>query len=71
MKESAILAECKLCDAILSDKTDLVEHLRTEHDALEIASFVATVMLQGEERDKAAKGFHRKFDNLKNELVQH
>ncbi len=70
MKESTLLAECKLCDTILSDKTDLVEHLRTEHEALEIASFVATVMLQEEERERTAKGFHRRFEHLKGELVQ-
>ncbi len=71
MKESTILAKCKLCDAILSDRTDLVEHLRTEHEALEIASFVATVMLQEQERERAARGFHRRFDQLMSELVQH
>ncbi len=71
MKETRLIGECKLCDSILTDKSDLVEHLRTEHGALEVASFVATVMLQEEGRESVARAFHRRFDHLKNELAQH
>ena len=45
MKQSTFSAEGKLYVAIFCDKSDLLELLRTERDLLEIASFVATVML--------------------------
>jgi len=64
------LTECKLCEAVFSDRTDLVEHLRTEHELLEVTSFVATVMVQEEDRERAGREFHRRFDDLKNQIVQ-
>ncbi len=71
MEDITELVECKICDERFPDKTDLVEHMRTDHELLEVASFAANVMVQEEERDKAAREFHRRFDHLKKELVSH
>ena len=71
MQDSMDLIECKICDGTFPDKTDLVEHMRTEHEMLEVASFAANVMVQEEDRDRAAREFHRRFDHLKKELVSH
>ena len=71
MEDSTEMIESKICDGRFPDKTDLVEHMRTEHELLEVASFAANVMVQEEDRDRAAREYHRRFDHLKKELVSH
>jgi tRNA U54 and U55 pseudouridine synthase Pus10 len=60
---------CKICERDFADKTSLVEHLRIEHEILEIASYAASTMIQEEERDKVAREFHRQFEQIKRELA--
>ena len=60
---------CRICDREYPDKTALVEHLRLEHEILEIASFAATSMIQEQDRDKVAREFHRQFEQIKRELA--
>jgi len=49
----------------------LIEHLRTEHEILELASYTAATMAAEQERDKMAAEFRRRFDLLKKELAGH
>lgn len=60
---------CRICDREFSDKTTLVEHLRIEHEMLEIVSYAATTMVQEQERDRVAKQFHKQFEQIKKELA--
>ena len=60
---------CRICDRQFPDRTTLIEHLRLEHEILEIASFAATSMIQEQDRDKVAREFHRQFEQIKKELA--
>ncbi len=60
---------CRICNREFLDKTSIVEHLRTDHEILEVASFAATTMVQEQERDKIAREFHRQFEQIKKELA--
>ena len=60
---------CRICDVEFSDKTTLIEHLRLEHEILEIASYAATSMIQEQDRDRVAREFHRQFEQIKKELA--
>jgi len=62
---------CKICEKDHRDRSDLVEHLRTEHEILELASYTAATMASEEERDRTAKEFRRRFELLKRELAGH
>jgi len=61
--------QCRICNRDFIDKTSLVEHLRSEHETLEIASYAATTMVQEQERDNIAREFHRQFEQIKKELA--
>ncbi|MDV3244489.1 MAG: C2H2-type zinc finger protein [Nitrososphaerales archaeon] len=58
------LYECKLCTVNFLDKNALIEHLKTEHEALEIISFAAVTMIDEEDRDASAAEFNRRFQGL-------
>ncbi len=60
---------CRICDREFVDKTSLVEHLRVDHENLEVVSYAATTMVQEQERDKVAKEYHRQFEHIKKELA--
>jgi hypothetical protein len=60
---------CKICMRQMDGRTGLIEHLRTEHESLEVVSFAATTMVQEQERDKSAMEFHRQFEQIKKELT--
>lgn len=60
---------CRVCLAQVDGKTGLIEHLRTEHEALEVVSYAATTMVQEQDRDKVAMDFHRQFEQIKKELT--
>jgi hypothetical protein len=62
---------CKICQKEFRDRSDLIEHLRTEHEILELASYTANTMAAEQERDKTASEFRRRFDLLKRELAGH
>jgi hypothetical protein len=62
---------CKICQKDYRDRSDLIEHLRPEHETLELASYAATAMASEEERDRTAKEFRRRFELLKRELAGH
>jgi hypothetical protein len=62
---------CKICQKDYRDRSDLIEHLRTEHEILELASYTATTMASEEERDRTAREFRRRFELLKRELAGH
>ena len=61
--------QCKICMQTFVGKTGLIEHLRTEHEGLEVVSFAATTMAQEQDRDRTAKEFHRQFEQIKKELM--
>lgn len=63
------LVVCHICKKEFADKTTLIEHLRSEHEILEIASYAATTMMLEAERDRTAQEFHRQFENIKKELA--
>jgi len=60
---------CRVCLAQVDGKTGLIEHLRTEHEVLEVVSYAATTMVQDQDRDKIAMDFHRQFEQIKKELT--
>jgi len=60
---------CGICTREFLDKNSLVEHLRVEHEILEIVSYAATSMVQEQERDKIAREYHRQFEQIKRELA--
>jgi hypothetical protein len=62
---------CKICKKDYRDRSDLIEHLRTEHEILELASYTAATMASEEERDRTAREFRRRFELLKRELAGH
>jgi hypothetical protein len=61
---------CKICGmANLADKTVLVEHLRTEHEILEVASYVATTMMHDQDRDRIAHEYFKQLEQIKKEIA--
>ena len=62
---------CKICQKDYRDRSDLIEHLRTEHEILELASYTAATMAAEQERDRTAGEFRRRFELLKRELAGH
>jgi len=62
---------CKICQKEYGDRSDLIEHLRTEHEILELASYTAATMAAEQERDRTAGEFRRRFELLKRELAGH
>lgn len=60
---------CKVCLKEVIGKTGLVEHLRNEHEVLEVISYAATTMMLEEDRDRIAMEFHRQFEHIKKELT--
>jgi hypothetical protein len=59
---------CRICLKGLHDKTALVEHLRADHEPLEVESYTATTMMMEDDRDKVARDFFREFERLRREL---
>jgi hypothetical protein len=70
-REGSYYISCKICLKEYRDRTDLIEHLRTEHEILELASYTAATMAAEQERDKTAREFRRRFELLKGELAGH
>lgn len=62
---------CKICQRDFRDRSELIEHLRTEHEILELASYTANTMAAEQERDRTAMEFRRRFELLKRELAGH
>ncbi len=62
---------CNICNRDFRDRTELIEHLRTEHEILELASYTAATMAAEQERDRTAAEFRRRFELLKRELAGH
>jgi hypothetical protein len=61
---------CKICGvADLRDKNSLVEHLRNEHELLEVASYAATTMMHEEDRDKIAREYYKQLEQIKKEIA--
>jgi hypothetical protein len=61
---------CKICGLEnFSDKTTLVEHLRTVHEILEVSSYAATTMMHEEDRDKIAREYFKQLEQIKKEIA--
>jgi hypothetical protein len=60
---------CRICLKQYPDKTALVEHLRLEHEILEVSSFAASTMMQEQDRDKIAREFFRQLEQIKKEIA--
>lgn len=60
--------ECKICRKEFQGKNGLIEHLRTEHEILEVISYAATTMIMEQERDKIAMEYYRQLEHIKKEL---
>lgn len=59
------LFTCRLCSMSLLDRNSLIEHLKTEHEPLELISFAAVTMIDEQERDASSLEFNRRFQGLK------
>jgi hypothetical protein len=53
----------------ITDKTGLVEHLRTEHEILEVASYVATTMMHEEDRDRISNEYFKQLEQINKEIA--
>jgi hypothetical protein len=51
------------------DKTLLVEHLRNQHEILEVASYAATTMMHEEDRDRIAREYFKQLEQIKKEIA--
>ena len=61
---------CKVCGREnIGDKTLLVEHLRNEHEILEVASYAATTMMHEEDRDRIAREYFKQLEQIKREIA--
>ena len=60
---------CRICLKTYADKTAMVEHLRLEHEILEVSSYAASTMMQEQDRDKIAREFHRQLEQIKKEIA--
>jgi len=60
--------QCKICLRDFRGKNALIEHLRTEHEVLEIVSYAATTMIIEQERDRIAREYYRQLEHIKKEL---
>ena len=60
---------CRICMKPFADKTAGVEHLRLEHEILEVASYAASTMMQDQDRDKIAREFNRQLEQIKREIA--
>ena len=61
---------CRICGlGSLADKSMLVEHLRTEHEILEVASYVATTMMHEQDRDRIALEYFKQLEQIKKEIA--
>ena len=60
---------CCICLRSFTDKTTGVEHLRLEHEILEVASYAASTMIQEQDRDKIAREFNRQLEHIKKEIA--
>ena len=70
-RTATLYINCKICQKEYRDRSDLIEHLRTEHEILELASYTAATMAGEQERDRTAGEFRRRFELLKRELAGH
>jgi hypothetical protein len=61
--------ECRICHKESDGKTGLIEHLRNDHEILEVVSYAATTMVSEQDRDRMAREFHRQFEQIKKELT--
>jgi hypothetical protein len=68
MNEMPETYHCRICLKGFHDKTALVEHLRADHEPLEIESYTAATMMMEDDRDKVARDFFREFEHLRREL---
>ena len=61
---------CKICGLEnIAGKTQLVEHLRNEHEILEVSSYAATTMIHEEDRDRIAREYFKQLDQIKKEIA--
>ena len=61
---------CKICGLEnIMDKTLLVEHLRNQHEILEVASYAATTMMHEEDRDRIAQEYFKQLEQIKREIA--
>ena len=59
---------CKICGERASDKTELMEHLREDHETLETLSYAATTMIEETERDRDAVRSYERFERIREEM---
>lgn len=57
--------KCKLCASGVSGREELVQHLKDEHEYLEVISFATVTMLDEQRRDASALEFSRRFRKLR------
>lgn len=56
---------CSLCSSSVGGREAFVQHLKDEHEPLEIISFAAVTMMDEQNRDAAAVEFNRRFVKLR------
>ncbi len=62
---------CTICQKTLEGKTELIGHLRVDHEVLEVASYAAATMAAEQDRDAMFLEYHRRFGLLKDQLSRH
>jgi len=68
MEEGPERYPCKICGAKASDRADLMEHLREDHEILEALSYAASTMIFEIERDRDASKVYEQWELIKKEM---
>jgi hypothetical protein len=56
---------CKLCSRDNLDREAFINHLKADHEPLEMVSFAAVTITDEQDRDAAAVEFNHRFQGLK------
>jgi len=62
--------KCRICMKEFTNKTSMVEHLRQEHEMLEVFSYAASTMIMEEDRDRVAREFFAQLEHIKRETSE-
>ncbi len=69
MSSAPEIYQCKICQRQLQDKAAIVEHLRLDHEILEVASYAATTMINEQYRDRIAWDYYKQLERIKKEIA--
>ena len=61
--------KCGICGKQADETGSLIEHLKSEHELLELASYAAMTMEHDQIRDKSAREHFLQFEQIRGELA--